>query len=145
MGDGGSSTLHGLNRLRQTWISVARNHLRVIYYLTWSNICMAKWMPTLLSAWQQSHQPSLVTTSLTTSALHLRCRQLGIHGANHNQPWRLVTTSRCSWSRDDEPWQDRPGGDRRDTVVGCLPGAGGDGLVAVELGEMEINESIGGK
>ena len=21
-------------------------------------------------------------------------------GANHNQPWRLVTTSRCSWSRD---------------------------------------------
>jgi len=38
--------------------------------------------------------------------------QLGIHGANHSQPWRLVTTSRCSWSRDDEPWQDRPGGDR---------------------------------
>eukprot|EP00435_Cladocopium_sp_Y103_P061416 s243_g23.t1 len=38
--------------------------------------------------------------------------QLGIHGANHNQPWRLVTTSRCSWSRDDEPWQDRPNGDR---------------------------------
>lgn len=38
--------------------------------------------------------------------------QLGIHGQNHTQPWRLVTTSRCSWSRDDEPWQDRPGGDR---------------------------------
>jgi len=38
--------------------------------------------------------------------------QLGIHGVNHSQPWRLVTTSRCSWSRDDEPWQDRPGGDR---------------------------------
>merc|ERR1719401_790718 len=38
--------------------------------------------------------------------------QLGIHGLNHMQPWRLVTTSRCSWSRDDEPWQDRPGGDR---------------------------------
>lgn len=38
--------------------------------------------------------------------------QLGIHGMNHSQPWRLVTTSRCSWSRDDEPWQDRPGGDR---------------------------------
>merc|ERR1711920_899187 len=38
--------------------------------------------------------------------------QLGIHGANHAQPWRLVTTSRCSWSRDDEPWQDRVGGDR---------------------------------
>jgi len=38
--------------------------------------------------------------------------QIGIHGANHSQPWRLITTSRCSWSRDDEPWQDRPGGDR---------------------------------
>jgi hypothetical protein len=38
--------------------------------------------------------------------------QLGIHGANHTQPWRLVTTSRCSWSKDDEPWKDRPGGDR---------------------------------
>lgn len=38
--------------------------------------------------------------------------QLGLHGINHSQPWRLVTTSRCSWSRDDEPWQDRPGGDR---------------------------------
>lgn len=38
--------------------------------------------------------------------------QLGIHGENHSQPWRLVTTSRCSWSRDDEPWRDRPGGDR---------------------------------
>lgn len=38
--------------------------------------------------------------------------QIGIHGENHSQPWRLVTTSRCSWSRDDEPWQDRPGGDR---------------------------------
>lgn len=38
--------------------------------------------------------------------------QLGIHGSNHSQPWRLITTSRCSWSRDDEPWQDRPGGDR---------------------------------
>jgi len=38
--------------------------------------------------------------------------QVGIHGANHTQPWRLVTTSRCSWSKDDEPWKDRPGGDR---------------------------------
>jgi len=38
--------------------------------------------------------------------------QLGIHGLNHSQPWRLITTSRCSWSRDDEPWQDRPAGDR---------------------------------
>mmetsp|Transcript_19663 Transcript_19663/g.53940 ORF Transcript_19663/g.53940 Transcript_19663/m.53940 type:complete len:128 (+) Transcript_19663:2412-2795(+) len=38
--------------------------------------------------------------------------QLGIHAVNHSQPWRLVTTSRCSKSRDDEPWQDRPSGDR---------------------------------
>lgn len=38
--------------------------------------------------------------------------QFGIHGLNHNQPWRLVTTSRCSRSKDDDPWQDRPGGDR---------------------------------
>mmetsp|Transcript_152777 Transcript_152777/g.490061 ORF Transcript_152777/g.490061 Transcript_152777/m.490061 type:complete len:405 (+) Transcript_152777:105-1319(+) len=38
--------------------------------------------------------------------------QLGVHGLSHGQPWRLFTTSRCSWSRDDEPWQDRPGGDR---------------------------------
>lgn len=38
--------------------------------------------------------------------------QFGIHGLNHNQPWRLITTSRCSRSRDDDPWQDRPGGDR---------------------------------
>jgi len=38
--------------------------------------------------------------------------QLGVHGMNHSQPWRLITTSRCSWSRDDEPWQDRSTGDR---------------------------------
>jgi len=38
--------------------------------------------------------------------------QFGIHGVAHEKPWRLVTTSRCSRSRDDEPWQDRPQGDR---------------------------------
>lgn len=38
--------------------------------------------------------------------------QFGVHGLGHNQPWRLVTTSRCSRSKDDDPWQDRPGGDR---------------------------------
>eukprot|EP00388_Colpodella_angusta_P000652 GDKJ01002314.1.p1 GENE.GDKJ01002314.1~~GDKJ01002314.1.p1 ORF type:complete len:386 (-),score=74.33 GDKJ01002314.1:91-1212(-) len=38
--------------------------------------------------------------------------QFGVHGVNHDRPWRLITTSRCSRSRDDEPWQDRPGGDR---------------------------------
>lgn len=38
--------------------------------------------------------------------------QFGIHGLNHEKPWRLVTTSRCSRSRDDDPWQDRPDGDK---------------------------------
>jgi len=38
--------------------------------------------------------------------------QLGIHGAGHRRPWRLLTTSRCSRARDDEPWLDRPGGDK---------------------------------
>jgi len=38
--------------------------------------------------------------------------QFGIHGLNHEKPWRLVTTSRCSRSRDDDPWADRPDGDK---------------------------------
>jgi len=38
--------------------------------------------------------------------------QFGIHGLDHEKPWRLVTTSRCSRSRDDDPWQDRPDGDK---------------------------------
>mmetsp|Transcript_105082 Transcript_105082/g.240773 ORF Transcript_105082/g.240773 Transcript_105082/m.240773 type:complete len:347 (+) Transcript_105082:19-1059(+) len=38
--------------------------------------------------------------------------QFGIHGPAHQKPWRLITTSRCSTSRDDEPWHDRPQGDR---------------------------------
>eukprot|EP00397_Hematodinium_sp_SG-2012_P020257 GEMP01020861.1.p1 GENE.GEMP01020861.1~~GEMP01020861.1.p1 ORF type:complete len:508 (-),score=128.82 GEMP01020861.1:1020-2543(-) len=38
--------------------------------------------------------------------------QFGVHGLNHEKPWRLVTTSRCSRSRDDDPWQDRPDGDK---------------------------------
>merc|ERR1719353_1829277 len=37
--------------------------------------------------------------------------QFGVHGLQHEKPWRLITTSRCSRSRDDEPWADRPGGD----------------------------------
>ncbi|CAE8601046.1 unnamed protein product [Polarella glacialis] len=36
---------------------------------------------------------------------------LGVHGAGHRRPWRLLTTTRCSRARDEEPWQDRPGGD----------------------------------
>eukprot|EP00747_Dinoflagellata_sp_TGD_P212034 gnl/TRDRNA2_/TRDRNA2_85173_c0_seq1.p1 gnl/TRDRNA2_/TRDRNA2_85173_c0~~gnl/TRDRNA2_/TRDRNA2_85173_c0_seq1.p1 ORF type:complete len:417 (-),score=64.77 gnl/TRDRNA2_/TRDRNA2_85173_c0_seq1:85-1335(-) len=38
--------------------------------------------------------------------------QLGVHGTGHRWPWRLLATSRCSRARDDEAWQDRPGGDR---------------------------------
>jgi len=38
--------------------------------------------------------------------------QIGIHGVGHRRPWRLLTTSRCSRARDDDPWHDRPGGDR---------------------------------
>jgi hypothetical protein len=38
--------------------------------------------------------------------------QLGIHGSGHRRPWRLLATSRCSRARDDEPWSDRPDGDR---------------------------------
>jgi len=37
--------------------------------------------------------------------------QFGLHGANHARPWRLVSTGRCSRSRDDGPWLVRPGGD----------------------------------
>lgn len=35
----------------------------------------------------------------------------GIHGAAHARPWRLVSSGRCSRSRDDGPWISRPGGD----------------------------------
>uniref|UniRef100_A0A7S1QMK4 Uncharacterized protein n=1 Tax=Alexandrium catenella TaxID=2925 RepID=A0A7S1QMK4_ALECA len=37
--------------------------------------------------------------------------QFGLHGVNHARPWRLVSTGRCSRSRDDGPWLARPGGD----------------------------------
>ncbi|CAE8615976.1 unnamed protein product [Polarella glacialis] len=40
--------------------------------------------------------------------------QFGIQGTNFEHPWRLVTTTRCSRSRDaDERWTRRPGGDRQ--------------------------------
>lgn len=38
--------------------------------------------------------------------------QIGVHGEGHRRPWRLLTSSRCSRARDDDPWLDRPGGDR---------------------------------
>ncbi|CEM02525.1 unnamed protein product [Vitrella brassicaformis CCMP3155] len=50
--------------------------------------------------------------SILKKCAHRPQLQFGVHGMNHEKPWRLITTSRCSRSRDDEPWQDRPGGDR---------------------------------
>jgi len=38
--------------------------------------------------------------------------QLGLHGCGHRRPWRVLSTCRCSRARDDDPWCDRPGGDR---------------------------------
>jgi len=49
---------------------------------------------------------------ITRKCQHRPQMQFGIHGESHEKPWRLVTTSRCSRSRDDDPWQDRPAGDR---------------------------------
>merc|ERR1719379_3144615 len=40
--------------------------------------------------------------------------QFGIQGLNFAHPWRLITTTRCSRSRDEEEvWHPRPGGDKR--------------------------------
>lgn len=36
---------------------------------------------------------------------------IGVHGAGHRRPWRLMSTTRCSRARDEDAWQDRPGGD----------------------------------
>ncbi|CAK0899759.1 unnamed protein product, partial [Prorocentrum cordatum] len=38
--------------------------------------------------------------------------QLGVHGLGHRRPWRLLSSTRSSRARDDEPWWDRRGGDR---------------------------------
>mmetsp|Transcript_58370 Transcript_58370/g.126244 ORF Transcript_58370/g.126244 Transcript_58370/m.126244 type:complete len:383 (+) Transcript_58370:54-1202(+) len=37
--------------------------------------------------------------------------QFGLHGSNMMRPCRLVSSGRCSRSRDDGPWLARPGGD----------------------------------
>lgn len=40
--------------------------------------------------------------------------QFGIQGSDFEHPWRLITTTRCSRSRDEEDaWTPRPGGDLR--------------------------------
>eukprot|EP00439_Symbiodinium_sp_Y106_P049546 s218_g6.t1 len=35
--------------------------------------------------------------------------QIGVHAKDHRRPWRLMTTTRCSRARDEDPWQERPG------------------------------------
>lgn len=39
--------------------------------------------------------------------------QFGVQGVGFERPWRLVTTTRCARSRDEEPFLPRPNGDRR--------------------------------
>lgn len=40
--------------------------------------------------------------------------QFGFQGVGFEHPWRLITTTRCSRSKDEEEqWESRPGGDRR--------------------------------
>ncbi|CAK0798673.1 unnamed protein product, partial [Prorocentrum cordatum] len=71
----------------------------------------------------------LWTLQIVRQCPHRPQLQFGIHGANHSRPWRfvrifeqvclcsfgfasrLVSTGRCSRSRDDGPWLARPGGD----------------------------------
>lgn len=60
--------------------------------------------------------------------------QFGLHGLNHAHPWRLITTSRCSFSADDGGWQNRPGGDR---------GIGEDDSVHVEVDLRGLTSSTG--
>jgi len=53
----------------------------------------------------------LWTLQIVRQCPHRPHLQFGVHGANHARPWRLVSTGRCSRSRDDGPWLARPGGD----------------------------------
>jgi len=39
------------------------------------------------------------------------CVQFGVCGPEYGRPWRLISTSRCSRSRDEGPWLPRPAGD----------------------------------
>lgn len=52
------------------------------------------------------------TLFIERKAPHRPQMQLGVHGLAHRKPWRMLTTSRSSWARDDEAWCDRIGGDR---------------------------------
>ena len=52
------------------------------------------------------------TLRLEHICAHRPQMQIGVHGANHRRPWRLMTTTRCSRAKDEDPWQERLGGDR---------------------------------
>jgi len=51
------------------------------------------------------------TLQIVRQSPHRPQLQFGIQGAHHARPWRLVSSGRCSRSRDDGPWLSRPGGD----------------------------------
>mmetsp|Transcript_17811 Transcript_17811/g.48830 ORF Transcript_17811/g.48830 Transcript_17811/m.48830 type:complete len:321 (+) Transcript_17811:121-1083(+) len=38
--------------------------------------------------------------------------QFGLHGVGHSRPMRVLSSTRCSRARDDDPWEPRPAGDR---------------------------------
>jgi len=52
------------------------------------------------------------TLCIERTCPHRSQMQLGVHGGGHRRPLRMITTSRLSRASDDEPWRDRPGGDR---------------------------------
>eukprot|EP00434_Breviolum_minutum_P032809 symbB.v1.2.029016.t1/scaffold3125.1/size63008/3 len=49
------------------------------------------------------------TLRLEHICAHRPQMQIGVHGANHRRPWRLMTTTRCSRAKDEDPWQERLG------------------------------------
>jgi len=53
----------------------------------------------------------LWTVQIVRQCAHRPQLQFGVHGAGHAWPWRVVSSGRCSRSRDDGPWISRPGGD----------------------------------
>merc|ERR1712216_798057 len=51
------------------------------------------------------------TLQLVHQCPHRPFIHFGVHGINHAKPWRVVSSGRCSRSRDEGPWVARPGGD----------------------------------
>jgi len=52
------------------------------------------------------------TLQVVRQSPHRPNMQFGVQGAGHARPWRLVSSGRCSRSRDEGPWVARPGGDK---------------------------------